>query len=156
MFISRQHQRWCGGGLYWHASPHKSKVQIRKWTIQKSSTSDRYSSMLGECGDSCILMQTWQFNYLCLTWRWKGSESLRAHVHFTVGFFPLNDPMNHTNARRFGKHSTFGTSSSLTWIHSWNQTWLDFVFITPFALLSLNDVAFTKVYSRFNGLKNIW
>lgn len=88
MFILRQHQQWCGGGgLYWHASSHKSKVQIRKWTIQKSSTSDRYSSTLGECGDSCILMQTWQFNYLCLTWRWKGSESLRAHVHFTVGFF---------------------------------------------------------------------
>ncbi len=41
-----------------------------------------------ECGDCCVFeTQKWQFNYLCLTWRWKGSESLWEHVYIYSGFF---------------------------------------------------------------------
>lgn len=156
-----EHQQRCGGaggGALLSRVFAQIKGSEKEMNHSEVIANDRYSSTLGECGDCCVFeMQKWQFNYLCLTWRWKGSESLWEHVYIYSGFFfLLNDPMNHANARCFGKHSTFWICAPLTWIHSWNQTWLYFVFITPFALLSLNDVAFTKVHLRFNGLNTNW
>lgn len=86
-----EHQQRCGGaggGALLSRVFAQIKGSEKEMNHSEVIANDRYSSTLGECGDCCVFeMQKWQFNYLCLTWRWKGSESLWEHVYIYSGFF---------------------------------------------------------------------